>query len=214
MRYNVPDLDPGQSHQARIEIEKSHFIALIVHIDEVAAANALLTSARQLHPTASHHCLAYLAGPPGEQVKMGFSDDGEPGGTAGRPMFQVLEGSGIGEIGCVVVRYFGGVKLGTGGLARAYALAVSEALAGLATRQVVIRRFYVLHLAFAQEADARRWCQSRDLTIARADYHAKGVDLEIGWPSDEAFALGELESRLKAAVAVTHPPSLPTGPGT
>lgn len=132
MRYRVPQLPPGTWHIDEIEVEKSRFIAWIAHTPEVDAAEALTKAARQAHPNASHHCLAYIAGAPGEQQRIGFSDDGEPGGTAGRPMFHALQGSQLGEVGCVVIRYFGGTKLGTGGLARAYAQAVNKAR-GLAT---------------------------------------------------------------------------------
>lgn len=115
MRYAVPDLSHGQRHESELEVEKSRFLAWVCHAPDAAAFEALLGEARRLHPNASHHCSAFIAGPPGEQTAIGFSDDGEPGGTAGRPMFQVLDGAALGQVGCVVIRYFGGTKLGTGG---------------------------------------------------------------------------------------------------
>lgn len=79
-------------------------------------------------PDATHHCWAYVIGAPGSTDRVGMSDDGEPHGTAGRPMLTVLLHSGIGEIAAVVTRYYGGTKLGTGGLVKAYGGAVQEAL--------------------------------------------------------------------------------------
>lgn len=203
MRYRVPDLAPLGDHRAQIEVEKSQFLAWLCHAPSAAEMATLLERAKAAHPSASHHCTAFIAGPPGEQQHIGFSDDGEPGGTAGRPMFQVLQGSGLGEIGCVVIRYFGGTKLGTGGLARAYAQAVSVALEDLATREVVERDAYTLSLDFAQEAQARAWCFERGLPVLDAQYAGDGVRLTLGWPRDEALDLTPLENRLRTRFDVT-----------
>ncbi|SES30728.1 uncharacterized protein, YigZ family [Vreelandella subterranea] len=201
MRYRVPQLPPGTWHIDEVEVEKSRFIAWIAHTPEVDAAEALTKAARQAHPNASHHCLAYIAGAPGEQQRIGFSDDGEPGGTAGRPMFQALQGSQLGEVGCVVIRYFGGTKLGTGGLARAYAQAVNKALDTLATRQVIQRVHYRVCFPFADESIARGWCEEQAIPVVNAEYDGKGVTLTIGWPSDWELDLTPLESRLKQPIA-------------
>ncbi len=203
MRYPVPHLAPETFHSANIDVEKSQFIAWVSHTPTSGDFDTLLTSARAAHPAAGHHCSAFIAGAPGEQQAIGFSDDGEPGGTAGRPMYQVLNGSGLGEIGCVVIRYFGGTKLGTGGLARAYALAASTALETLPTREVIERDSYTLQLDFAQEAQARAWCAEHDIPVTAADYDSQGVCLTLGWPRDAAVDPTPLESRLKTAVTLT-----------
>lgn len=197
MRYPVPDLAPGAWQESVIEVERSRFIAWLCHAPDVAAFDAMLAEARRTHPSASHHCSAYIAGPPGEQQAIGFSDDGEPGGTAGRPMFQVLEGAGLGQIGCVVTRYFGGTKLGTGGLARAYAQAVSRGLEALPRRQAVERTTLKLGVDFAGEAEARAWLESHDAPVEHAEYVSDGVRLTAAWPSDVAVDLSPLEARLR-----------------
>ncbi len=197
MRYPVPDLPPGEWTRSELEVERSRFLTWVCHAPDVAAFEALLAEARRRHPDASHHCSAFIAGPPGEQTAIGFSDDGEPGGTAGRPMFQVLEGSGLGQVGCVVTRYFGGTKLGTGGLARAYAQAVAQALAVLPRRAVVERDPLRLRLDFAGEAEARAWLAEREIPVEAADYDARGVRLTVGWPRDLAVDLSPLASRLR-----------------
>ncbi|WP_136247387.1 IMPACT family protein [Halomonas borealis] len=205
MRYSVPDLAAGDWHASELEVEKSRFIAWVCHAPDAAAFEALLAAARRLHPNASHHCSAFIAGPPGEQLAIGFSDDGEPGGTAGRPMYQVLEGAGLGHIGCVVTRHFGGTKLGTGGLARAYGQAVSEALANLPTRGITERSPLRLRVDFAGEAQVRAWCIERDIPVDAADYGPDGVVLTLGWPRDAERDLSALTSRLKGRLETLDP---------
>tara|TARA_R110002012_G_scaffold7675_5_gene35673 strand:+ start:5766 stop:6392 length:627 start_codon:yes stop_codon:yes gene_type:complete len=206
MRYRVPNLPSSSWHYADIEVEKSQFLTWMCHAPDIAAFSNMLSAAKTAHPNASHHCTAYIAGPPGEQNLIGFSDDGEPGGTAGRPMYQVLQGSQLGQIGCVVIRYFGGTKLGTGGLARAYAQAVSHALETLPTQEVVERELYTLRLTFANEAVARAWCEEHTMPVEQADYDNNGVRLTIGWPSDTPFDLSPLENRLKSSIELLTPP--------
>ncbi|MDO6805248.1 YigZ family protein, partial [Wenyingzhuangia sp. 1_MG-2023] len=100
-------------HISELEIKRSQFITFVGQASDRAAAEAFIRSVRQLHPQARHVCWAYIAGAPDTTV-MSMSDDGEPSGTAGRPMLKVLQHSGLGEIVVAVVRYFGGIKLGTG----------------------------------------------------------------------------------------------------
>lgn len=202
MRYPVPDLLPGAWRESELEVDKSRFITWLCHAPDVTAFESLLAEAQRRHPGASHHCTAFIAGPPGEQAAIGFSDDGEPGGTAGRPMYRVLEGSGLGQVGCVVTRYFGGKKLGTGGLARAYAQAVAQALECLPRRQVVERNALLLKVDFAGEAEARAWLVEHHVPVEAADYAAEGVVLTVGWPSDTPVDLGELESRLRGRLTL------------
>jgi len=206
MAYPIPDLAPDAVHRHEIEIERSRFIAWLCHAPDSAAFERLLNAARAHYPDASHHCSAFIAGPPGEQTAIGFSDDGEPGGTAGRPMFQVLDGSGIGQIGCVVTRYFGGTKLGTGGLVRAYSRAVQQALADLPLASFTARRPLRLRVDFAGEAEARGWFDERAVPVEQADYAADGVVLTVGWPSESPVELAELESRLKGRLSLLEAP--------
>lgn len=118
------------------EIKKSAFIVHIAHTPTLDDAKAFIKQIQQQYPDARHNCWAHVAGEPSGSHVLGFSDDGEPNGTAGKPMLNVLMGSGIGEITAVVTRYFGGIKLGTGGLVRAYGGSLNNALAelSLATR--------------------------------------------------------------------------------
>ncbi|GHB20678.1 IMPACT family protein [Salinicola rhizosphaerae] len=205
MRYPIPDIAPQHFHSHDIEVERSRFLCWLCHAPDMAAAEWLLGEARTTHPEASHHCSAFIAGPPGEQIAIGFSDDGEPGGTAGRPMFQALEGSQLGQIAAVVTRYFGGTKLGTGGLVRAYTRAVLDALETLPRRDFIERRPCIVHVDFSLEADARHWLGEHDVTVDGADYGSDGVTLTLAWPSDDSLALESLKHRLKGRMAVLAP---------
>jgi uncharacterized YigZ family protein len=123
-RYPVPAL----RHRVEQTIDRSRFICTIERVATAEEAQAFIRALNAEFPDASHNCWAYVAGPPGTANKIGMSDAGEPHGTAGRPMLTVLLHSGVGEIAAVVTRYFGGIKLGTGGLVKAYGGAVQHAL--------------------------------------------------------------------------------------
>src|SRR5690606_7146777 len=105
---------------------------------------------RAEYPDATHNCWAFVAGPPGDTASIGMSDAGEPHGTAGRPMLDVLLHSDVGEVVAVVTRYFGGTKLGTGGLVRAYGGAVQHALAELPTTLHVERTRLAFTTGYAE----------------------------------------------------------------
>ncbi|MFI9234997.1 YigZ family protein [Streptomyces sp. NPDC053079] len=120
-----------------IEISRSRFICALAPAATEEEAQAFVARIRKEHPTARHHCWAYVIGADGSVQKA--SDDGEPGGTAGVPMLQMLVRRDMRYVVAVVTRYFGGVKLGAGGLIRAYGGVVGEALDSLGT--VTRRRF-------------------------------------------------------------------------
>ena len=121
-------------------IKRSRFITFLAHVDTRQKALRFVEEVKSAFPDASHYCWAYVAGGPGDTADIGQSDDGEPHGTAGRPMLNQLLHGGMGEIAAVTVRYFGGVKLGTGGLSRAYQNGVKNALALV---RPVVRRCFV-----------------------------------------------------------------------
>lgn len=114
-------------------VMNSRFICYLAPCLGSAQVKTLIKKIRVLHPQASHYCYAFLTKSPEYSQGYGFSDDGEPSGTAGKPMLAVLKGSNVGELCAIVVRYFGGTKLGTGGLQRAYGASVRQALLQLTT---------------------------------------------------------------------------------
>ena len=115
-----------QGGQGEYEEKKSRFIATVQRCVSEAEALAFIEETRKKYWDARHNCCAFRIGAKGELARC--SDDGEPGGTAGRPILEVLAGAGLSDVAVVVTRYFGGVLLGTGGLVRAYTRAVQEGL--------------------------------------------------------------------------------------
>ncbi|AVZ39183.1 MULTISPECIES: YigZ family protein [unclassified Dietzia] len=121
-------LSAGPDVTGTYEERRSRFLAVLRRCDDEAAARDLISDLRRAHPDARHHCSAFLVDVPGSSRIERSNDDGEPSGTAGTPMLEVLRGSRVTGVGAVVVRWFGGTRLGTGGLVRAYGSAVSSAV--------------------------------------------------------------------------------------
>ena len=143
-RYPIP------AHEIRTELTvlNSRFITVIAPAFSVEAARAWIARLRTEFPAASHHVPAFIIGH-GASVISHCSDDGEPSGTAGRPALAVLSGSGLGDVAVVVIRYFGGTKLGTGGLVRAYGDSVRQALAVLPRAEKVPTHTVMLAVPYA-----------------------------------------------------------------
>ncbi len=136
--YQVPALKPGQFHVNEIVIKRSRFITTIAHTPSVDEAKAFIEQVSLEYKDARHNCFAFNATAPGSTAFCGCSDDGEPKGTAGQPMLNVVLHCGVGELTAVVTRYFGGVLLGTGGLVKAYQGSVQEALQTLPVTERMI----------------------------------------------------------------------------
>ncbi|WP_338668765.1 YigZ family protein [Pseudodesulfovibrio methanolicus] len=135
-RYPIP----AAFHRVEETIKRSRFMASLGHAPDTESARAFVAAVKAEFPDATHNCWAFNAGPPGDTACVGLSDDGEPGGTAGKPMLGVLHHSGVGEIAVVVTRWFGGTKLGTGGLVRAYGGMVNLGLETLPLRDRVVTK--------------------------------------------------------------------------
>lgn len=168
---------PSGRRQFELEIKRSKFLCVADHAPCPDSAHALLQSLRAAHPGASHVCWAYIAGPP-NSTAMSMSDDGEPSGTAGRPMLNLLQHSGLGEVVVAVVRYFGGTKLGTGGLQRAYCDAVAGVLEGMPTALKVARTPLAMYFDYALEAKVRHVLSQFDISDEHFEY-AEQVHLRL-----------------------------------
>jgi uncharacterized YigZ family protein len=171
-------------------IRKSRFIGCVLPVRGRAAAQQVVADLRARHPGAAHVCWALLAG--GQSAA---NDDGEPGGTAGRPMLEVLRHQQLEGVLATVVRYFGGVKLGAGGLVRAYTDAVAQAL--LHAEKVPLQRMAALRCAlpYALEGMARRELLAAGAQLLQVR-HGEQVELWIELPEQEA---GALQSRIGEA---------------
>ncbi|MGL4713853.1 MAG: YigZ family protein [Shewanella sp.] len=175
--YNVP----YDSIIIEEEIKHSRFISFLFHCDSVDKIKLVLTHIKRDYPGASHYCSAFVAGAPNDSVLIGSSDDGEPAGSAGRPMLAVLQGATIGEVGVVVVRYYGGTKLGVGGLVRAYTSGLRQGLALLPTQVKHLRYPARLRCDYAQLRDVEHFLQQVGAVILDKQF-AEAVDIvfEIG----------------------------------
>lgn len=143
-----PFLIPVAQSVTEQEIQKSRFITYISHTSSLSCAKALINQIKSEHSSAHHHCWGHIAGRPDDSMCLGFSDDGEPAGTAGKPILAQLMGSGIGEITAIVVRYYGGIRLGTGGLVKAYGGGVKKGLSQLITQEKYVMVHLTLHCEY------------------------------------------------------------------
>jgi uncharacterized YigZ family protein len=139
-------LIPTKTVSVEIEIKKSRFIAIAVPLESPEQAKSLISQSRKQHPEASHVVHAYVLGKRGDLF--GLSDDREPRNTAGRPVLGVLKGSGITNILVMVVRYFGGTKLGTGGLVHAYSGAAKEVLSCVLVEKLIQKTLFSVNIGY------------------------------------------------------------------
>ncbi|MGA4439316.1 YigZ family protein [Psychrobacter pocilloporae] len=163
---------------ARLEIKKSEFIAYAYPVISREEAMFHVEQLREQYPDARHFCWAYIIGDPDNTTSAGFDDDGEPSGTAGRPILGVLQHKSIGNIIIIVVRYFGGIKLGAGGLTRAYAGSAQAAVDQMILQPYVPMTQVQILADFATEAQCRYVIESLEGTIEDVAY-SKQVTLTV-----------------------------------
>lgn len=200
--YNIPDLRPGEVFRVEQTIKRSRFIASVGHTPGVEEAKAFIEQIKAEFEDARHNCWAYCAGAAGSTDRIGASDDGEPHGTAGRPMLTAVTHSGIGEVTVVVTRYFGGILLGTGGLVKAYQSSVKMALEGVPTRvrtKTKRIKFSVEHRFVNQ---VLRKIEAVNGRILEKNFDM-GADFDVEIPEDlaETFAK-ELEELTRGALLI------------
>ncbi|XME03192.1 YigZ family protein [Lachnospiraceae bacterium C1.1] len=164
----------GKIFSGEITEKKSRFIAALKKAESVEEASAFLLSEKKKYYDAKHHCSAYIiAGEDGAQDIMHSSDDGEPSGTAGKPMLDILKGEGLKNVILVVTRYFGGTLLGTGGLVRAYSAASKDAISN--TEFFIVKELVHCSLEFdyASEPKIRRFLRERECVLGEPEYSEK-----------------------------------------
>ncbi|MER0091620.1 YigZ family protein [Corynebacterium sp. KPL2838] len=163
---------PTGQVEHEIEIKRSRFITLIGRVTNEEEARAFIDAARQRFPDARHHCSAYVYHVDDANPVERSSDDGEPSGTAGKPMLDVVKGSGMLDICAVVVRYFGGIKLGAGGLVHAYGGAVSEAMEKVKSVARARRELYTVECPHATAGRLEADLRGRGIDITDTEYGA------------------------------------------
>ena len=182
----APKLIPAGPARTEIRASNSRFIASAAPSATVEAARAFIAGVRAEMPDASHHVYAYIVGH-GATTTLSMTDDGEPPGTAGRPVMAVLKGSGLGDAVLVITRYFGGTLLGTGGLVRAYGDAAKAVLAILPRAEKIDRCELRITLPYAAYEPARRLVAAHAGSILEETF-AADVWLRVALPLAEVAA--------------------------
>jgi uncharacterized YigZ family protein len=166
-------------------IQRSRFITTVSHAPGPTDAHEFVRRIRDEFPDATHNCWAFVAGPPGSTSHVGLSDDGEPHNTAGKPMLNTLLHSGVGEIVAVCTRYYGGVKLGTGGLSRAYSSGVKLALDASPTELKIDRITVDVVIGYENVTDLHRIMAEMEVLV-EAENYGERVEFRTAVPT-EAF---------------------------
>jgi uncharacterized YigZ family protein len=190
-RYPVP----AAEHRVEVVIERSRFIATVARAGTVEEATAFVRRVGAEFADATHNCWAYVVGPPGSTGRVGMSDAGEPHGTAGRPMLTVLLHAGVGDVAAVVTRYYGGTKLGTGGLVRAYGGTLQQALAALPRAERVTLATVSVTVDYASVSAVQHLLPSHEAAVVDETY-AEAVTYQVRLPEGnvDAFRAAVLDA--------------------
>jgi uncharacterized YigZ family protein len=194
-RYPIPAAET----RTEIRVSNSRFIATIAHTPTVEAAKEFIARMRGEFADATHNVFAYVVGY-GATTTLGMSDDGEPGGTAGRPALAVLRGSGLGDATVVVTRYFGGTLLGTGGLVRAYGDAVRAVLDVLPRAEKIEKRQLMLTIPYTAYELVKRLVAAHSGEIQHEDF-AVEVTLTLSFAVEDVAAFVDALNELTAGQA-------------
>ena len=169
-------LTVARDGQAEIEVKRSRFLCTLARVEDEAAARAVVDRLRKQHWDARHHCSAFVLGPDGAVQRS--SDDGEPSGTAGAPMLEVLRGRALSDVVAVVTRWFGGTLLGAGGLVRAYGDAVRAGLDAAGLRERVLAALFDVDVSHADAGRLESDLRARGVDVRDATY-AERVTLRV-----------------------------------
>ena len=186
-RYRIPSADSAHEFKE----QGSRFLALLSPCASPAGAAGHLDSLRRRHHDATHHCWAYRCGW-GAGLAERCGDDGEPSGTAGQPILRSLQEGEVSDASLVVVRWFGGVKLGTGGLARAYRASARGAIAGARLEERVLTATLLCDLPYGAQGSFRRLAKKTGAQLGTESFAE-------GWSVEAAVPLGtlpEFEARM------------------
>ncbi len=199
--YKVPALKAGEFHRTNLVVKKSKFITSIARTKSVEEAKAFIDRICHEFPDARHNCFAYNSDKPNTSAYVGCSDDGEPHGTAGQPMLNVLLHSDIGQLTAVVTRYFGGILLGTGGLVKAYQDSIKQGIDTLEIEDMVITKDYSLTIDHKTVTLAQRLFASLNIQVLSQDYSAE-VNYTLAIPEDHVEQFVNQMTQMTASKAI------------
>lgn len=194
---------PAEHTVNEVIIKNSRFIASVQAANTLQAHQQHILHCQQQWPGANHYCTAAIVAAPSNSQAYAMSDDGEPSGTAGKPMFHVLQSSGLGEVSVVVTRYFGGVKLGTGGLQRAYSQVVAEVLKQLPTRRKIVRIQAQVDYDYADQNTIEHFLKRYDSEILQQEFTAQ-ISMQLAIVAETALSLqNDIKNATQGRVVLT-----------
>ena len=190
-----------ENGHAQIVIRKSEFICSLARVTTEEEAQAFIAQVRKEHYKATHNCFAYVLGMHDEIQRQ--SDDGEPSGTAGVPILKVLQNLAVRNVCAVVTRYFGGIKLGAGGLIRAYSNATSHALTEIGLVRRVVQQQIFFTIAYPLLGKLQNYLENKSISILDTQFTDQ-VTLEIAIDEEQSSTLQQqVNDFLKAQVTIT-----------
>ena len=195
-------LTVARAGDAEIEVKRSRFLCHVERVTTEDEARAVVERIRKQHWDARHHCSAFVLGPDGAVQRS--NDDGEPSGTAGAPMLEVLRGREVSDVVAVVTRWFGGVLLGAGGLVRAYGDAVRVTLDEVGVRRRVLMEQYAVVAGHAEAGRLESDLRARGVTVLGVDY-AERATLHVAVPAEGAAGFADVVAELTAGASVPEP---------
>lgn len=193
----VSYFEPINCVSKEVEIKKSRFIGFAKKAVSREEAIEFITKLKESYPDARHHCWGYLIGEPKNSTNSGYNDDGEPSGTAGKPILSQINYSNIGNVVVVIVRYFGGIRLGAGGLVRAYRESAQTVLDALEVEKYISHVEISAICSFSEENSLRKIIASLQGEILDVSY-SSGVRFRVNIP--EAFLVQLKEETYNTAI--------------
>lgn len=180
--------------------KRSKFTGRLWHVETAEEAVARIKETREQFWDATHNCYAYILR---EGNAMRYSDDGEPGGTAGMPILEVLRHEGLTDVCCVVTRYFGGILLGTGGLVRAYTEGAKAAVAAAGVQRMSLYAVLLIACGYNQLGTIQQLLPNHDCRIEATDYGAD-VTLTVTQPAGRLDALNAALAEATAGTVIAE----------
>ncbi|AHC16841.1 YigZ family protein [Salinispira pacifica] len=178
---------PIESQESLLEVKKSKFKSRIHYVESRSEAQDIISDVKQSHPQSNHVVYAFVIGDEWSEI-LGMTDDGEPKGTSGRPTMEVLRGSGIRNALLTTVRYFGGTKLGTGGLVKAYTRAAQLAVESCTVEEKKEKKHLRLELSYGEFEEVARRMKDLAAEIVNTEFHEE-VCVEIDVENQDLSAL-------------------------
>lgn len=195
-------LTVARAGEVEIEVKRSRFLGHVERVGSEDEARAVVERIRKQHWDARHHCSAFVLGP--DAAVQRSNDDGEPSGTAGAPMLEVLRGRGLSDVVAVVTRWFGGVLLGAGGLVRAYGDAVRVTLDEVGVRRRILMERYDVVAGHADAGRLESDLRARGVSVLGVDY-AEHATLHVAVPAEDAAGFAAMLGGLTGGAAAPRP---------